>query len=85
MKGYAMTKDEFIHYAHEVLSPEGLEGLYEQIAEFNNEVAMFGDGGPGSLYRIRESIADVYRIERQLARLTNREPRTDFGFRVRLP
>jgi hypothetical protein len=80
-----MTKNEFIQYAHDALSPEGLEGLFEQIAEFNSEVAMFGDGGPGSLYRIRASIADVYRIERQLARLTGREPRKDFGFRVRMP
>ena len=80
-----MTKDQFIAYAHEYLSPSGLEGLFEMIDEFNGEVARFGDGGPGSLLRLRAEIMKVHRIERQLARLEGREPRKDFGFRVRMP
>ena len=79
-----MTRDEFIAYAHEALSGEALEPLYETIAEHNGECVAFGDSWPGALVRIHASIADVYKIERQLARLEGREPR-DFRFGVRSP
>jgi hypothetical protein len=79
-----MTKDEFIAYAREALSDEALESLYERISEHNGEVARFGDSWPGALVQIHSSIADVRRIERQLARLEGRPERT-FHFGVRHP
>lgn len=79
-----MTKDEFIAYAHESLSGEALEPLFETISEHNGEVAAFGDSWPGALVRIHASIAEVHNIERQLARLEKREPR-EFRFNVRHP
>ena len=80
----AMTKEEFIRYAHEMLSPEILEPLYDQIAEHNGEVARFGDSGPGTLLRINASVAQIRGIEKQLARLEGREPR-EFHFRISCP
>jgi len=79
-----MTREEFIAYAHEALSDDALEGLYETIGEHNNEVAAFGDSWPGALVRIHASVQEVNAIERQLARLTNRQPR-DFRFSIRHP
>lgn len=79
-----MTREEFIAYAHEATSADVLEGLYETISEHNGEVAAFGDSWPGALVRIHASIADVRKIERQLARLEGREPR-DFHFRASSP
>jgi hypothetical protein len=79
-----MTKEEFIAYANEALSGEALEPLYDTIAEHNGEVAAFGDSWPGALVRIHASIADVHRLERQLARLEGR-PERDFRFGVRSP
>ena len=79
-----MTREEFIKYAHEALSYEALEGLYETISEHNGEVAAFGDSWPGALVRIHSSIREVNSIERQLARLERREPR-NFRFNVRSP
>jgi hypothetical protein len=79
-----MTKEQFITYAHEALSGEALEPLYETIAEHNSECAAFGDSWPGALVRIHSSISDVKRIERQLARL-ERRPERDFHFAVRSP
>jgi hypothetical protein len=80
----AMTQDEFVEYAHNALDADVLEGLYETISEHNGEVARFGDSWPGALVQIHESIADVYKLERQLARIEKREPR-DFRFRVSCP
>jgi hypothetical protein len=79
-----MTRDEFIKYAHEVLSDEALEPLCDKIMEHNAEVAQFGDSWPGALVEIHASVASVHRIERQLARLEGRQPR-DFRFAVRSP
>jgi hypothetical protein len=79
-----MTKAEFIRYAHEALDGDALECLYDTISEHNGEVAQFGDSWPGALVRIHASIAEVNAIERQLARLENREPR-DFRFAPRSP
>lgn len=79
-----MTKEQFIAYAHEALSPEALEPLYERIAEHNGEVARFGDSWPGALVQIHSSISEVRSIERQLARLEGRAER-DFPFNVRSP
>lgn len=79
-----MTKEEFIAYAHEVLSGEALEPLYDTIAEHNSECAAFGDSWPGALVHIHASIADVNRLERQLARLEGR-PVREFHFSVRSP
>ena len=79
-----MTREEFIQYAHEVTDFEALEGLYDIISEHNGEVACFGDSWPGALVSIHSSIARVKSIERQLARLENREER-DFCFSVRSP
>jgi hypothetical protein len=67
-----MSRDEFLAYAEEVLFGEGAECLYEAVAEHNGEVAMFGDAGPGSGYRLRQSIAEFNSIARQYARLTGR-------------
>ena len=79
-----MTKEEFIAYAHECLDADALEGLYETISEHNGEVARFGDSWPGALVRIHASIAQVHKLERQLARLENRAER-NFHFGVRHP
>jgi hypothetical protein len=79
-----MTKEEFVAYAHEVLSPEAMESLYERISEHNGEVAAFGDSWPGALVSIHRSIAEVRSIERQLARLEGRAERK-FHFNVRHP
>jgi len=79
-----MTKDEFIAYAHEALSDEVLEPLYDLIAEHNGEVAHFGDSWPGAIVRLHATISEVKAIERQLARLEGRQPR-DFHFRVSCP
>ena len=79
-----MTRQEFIRYAREALSPDVLEGLYERISEHNGEVAQFGDSWPGALVSIRRQTEDVHAIERQLARLEGREPRC-FHFRVQSP
>ncbi len=79
-----MTRDEFIAYAHQALSGEALESLYDIISEHNGEVAMFGDSGPGAILRIHASTASVNSIERQLARLEARAPR-NFRFGVRSP
>jgi len=83
-RGAQMTKEEFISYAHELLSDDALEPLYDQIAEHNSEVARFGDSWPGALVLIQASVQQVLSIERQLARLEGREVR-DFHFRVRCP
>ena len=79
-----MTQDEFVKYAHNALSFDALEGLYDVIAEHNGEVSAFGDSWPGALYRIHAQIAEVQSIERQLARIEKREP-CDFKFRVMSP
>lgn len=80
----SMTKDQFIAYAHEALSGDVLEPLYEKISEHNGEVAAFGDSWPGALVSIHASISQVKGIERQLARL-ERRPVRDFHFYVRSP
>lgn len=79
-----MTKHQFIRYAHEALSHEVLEPLYERISEHNGEVARFGDSWPGALVGIHRSIAEIRGIERQLARLEGRAER-QFRFDVRSP
>jgi hypothetical protein len=79
-----MTKEQFIAYAHEALSDEALEPLYETISEHNGEVAAFGDSWPGALIQIHSSIDQVKKLERQLARL-ERRPERKFHFRVSFP
>jgi hypothetical protein len=79
-----MTREEFIAYAVEATSEEALEPLYETIDQHNGEVAQFGDSWPGAIPQIQADIAEVKRIERQLARLVGREPR-NFHFSVRHP
>jgi hypothetical protein len=63
-----MTEEQFKEHACDVLT-DGLEGLYEQIAEHNGEVARFGDSGPGRMRQLLDSVARVHEIERQMARL----------------
>lgn len=79
-----MTEKEFIAYAHEALSDEALECLYERISEHNGEVARFGDSWPGALVQLHSSISNVKALERQLARLERRTER-NFQFSVRHP
>lgn len=79
-----MTQAQFVAYANEATSPEALEGLYETIDEHNGEVARFGDSWPGALVRIHSSIAQVRKLEAQLARIEKRAPR-NFIFNVRHP
>ena len=79
-----MTRDEFIAYAHGLLDPEGMECLYDTIAQHNSEVAAFGDSWPGALVKINEDVQLCNNVERQLARLEQRQPR-DFHFSVRWP
>lgn len=79
-----MTDKEFAAYAHEALSEEALECLYDTIAEHNGEVARFGDSWPGALVRIHANVAEVHAIERQLARIERRAPR-EYRFNVRSP
>ena len=66
----AMTKDEFIDYAHEYLFGEGCEGLYENISQCQSEINMFGDSGPGSMLRLSEQVADFNRIADRFTALT---------------
>jgi hypothetical protein len=68
--GQSMSRDEFIAYAYEVIFGEGAECLMERIAEARNEIAMFGDAGPGALHRLRQDVADYNRIGETLQRLT---------------
>jgi len=79
-----LTRNAFIAYAHQVLSQDALEPLYERIGEHNAEVAGFGDSWPGAMVEIHASIAEVRSIERQLARLENRAER-EFRFVVQSP
>ena len=67
-----MTKHQFIVYAEEVLFGEGVECLYERIAEIRGEIARFGDAGPGSLYRLSKDIQSYNRIGERWAALTGR-------------
>ncbi len=80
----AMSREEFIAYAREVLYGDALEPLYDTICQHNGEVAAFGDSWPGALIEIQASIAEVLKLERQLARLEQREPR-NFHFNVSSP
>lgn len=66
----SMNATQFVAYAQEVLFGEAAEPLFEQISEAAGEIAMFGDAGPGALYRLRESVAEYNAIGRQWARLT---------------
>lgn len=79
-----MTRNAFIRYAHQVLSQDALEPLYERIGEHNAEVAGFGDSWPGAMIELRAGIEEVHSIERQLARLEGRAAR-DFQFRLQSP
>lgn len=79
-----MTRNAFIRYAHQVLSRDALEPLYERIGEHNSEVTGFGDSWPGAMLELYKSIDEANSIERQLARLEGREPR-NFQFRVSSP
>lgn len=79
----AMTRDEFIAYAAEALSPEALECVYEQIAEHNNEVAMFGDAGPGVGLVLHARCAEIRGIARRYEQLTGIH--VPLFFRIRSP
>ena len=68
-----MTREEFIVYAEDLLFGEGSEGLFETIAEIKSEIAMFGDSGPGSIYRLREEVARYNNIGATWSRLTGRK------------
>ena len=65
----AMTKEKFLSYAAEALG-EGAECLFERIAECQSEINMFGDSGPGSMYRLRQSVDEYNQIGRRYAELT---------------
>lgn len=67
-----MTKDEFIAYAETYMDPDHLEALHERIAEIRSEIAMFGDSGPGSIYRLRQEQRQYARIATTYERLTGR-------------
>jgi hypothetical protein len=79
-----MTRQAFIDYAHQALSVESLEALHERCDEHNGEVARFGDSWPGAMIELHRSADEVFRIERQLARLEGRAPR-EFRFRICSP
>lgn len=68
----AMTDAQFVAYADDYLFGEGSEVLYEQIAEAQSEIAMFGDSGPGTGIHIRESIAEWNKIANRLQAITGR-------------
>ena len=70
MNEQLMTAEEFISYAREYLFGEDSECLFERIAEHNSEVAAFGDAGPGSGYRLRQSIDEYNRIADRYEKLT---------------
>jgi len=77
-----MTRDEFIEYARAVTDDDEIWGVRELIAEHNSEVHRFGDAWPGATLHLRQQIAALRNIERQLARLEHREPR-NFHFALR--
>lgn len=68
----ALTRDEFIAYwtnpdedGRSLLS-YAEESLAERTAEFRNEVAMFGDGGPGSALLLAKLRAEVAKVKARL-------------------
>ncbi len=65
-----MTADEFVAYAHDVLFGEATEPLFEQISQYEGEVAMFGDAGPGAGLQLRQSIEEYDKIARRYEKLT---------------
>lgn len=67
-----MTAEQFISYAEETLFGEGSECLFESIAEISNEIAMFGDSGPGSLYRLRQRVQEYNSIGARWSKLTGK-------------
>lgn len=67
-----MTKDEFIRYAESYLDQDHMESLHERIAEIRSEIAMYGDSGPGSIYRLRQEQRQYARIAATYERLTGR-------------
>ena len=79
-----MNREQFIAHARATLTPEEIDGLRESISEYNGETAAFGSAGPGTFTQLAAEIRRVNKIERQLARLENREPR-DFYLRLRVP
>lgn len=80
----SMTAKQFLTFAADALSNDALESIYEGVGEHNNEVAMFGDSGPGVAYRLHKVIAEVNALERRVAQLQDR-PVRDFRFGVRSP
>jgi len=71
----AMTKEEFIEYAQEVLFGESVEGMYENIAQVQSEINAFGDSGPGSMLALREQLNFFNNVADQYTKLTNRPVR----------
>lgn len=66
----AMSRDEFVSYAHEYLFGEGVEGLYENISQCASEIAAYGDSGPGSMLCLGEQIAEFNRVADRYTQLT---------------
>ena len=66
----SMTPRRFIQYHEQSIQECADEPLYEMIAEFKSEQAMFGDGGPGSALRIQQCIASYNQAARVYAKLT---------------
>lgn len=65
-----MTAKQFISYAEEMLFGEGTECLHERIAEVQGEINMFGDSGPGSMLRLRESVTLYNNVAARYEQLT---------------
>lgn len=69
----AMTDKEFIVYASDMLFGEGDESFWEIVGEIKNEVAMFGDSGPGTMLHVRRMVQERNNVARQYTRLTGTE------------
>jgi hypothetical protein len=80
-----VTKAEFLAYAEEALGPESMECLYEQMAQYESECALYGDAGVGMGLHLQESIAKARKIDAQYTRLTGRSLIGNVSLAVRGP
>lgn len=79
-----MTREEFVAYwlncgddPYDMPALEScIEGIGEGISEFGSECALFGDAGPGSLYRIQRQIERIQGVVRRL---------NEFGCNITMP
>jgi hypothetical protein len=65
-----MNQHQFIQMIQSEDFSQHMEALYERCAEIEGEIARFGDSGPGSLFRLRQSLDQVKKQKAQYERLS---------------